>query len=302
MAVAQGSQTQLTILEESTYGTPAFATPGDTKILPFISSNINQTSTVLENPTIVADRQPVESKRGNNEVAGDITVAYSHEEYDMLLEGALFGDFTADALVTGTSLKSYTVEMGHLDIGQYRKFTGMVVTSFGLEVTTDGLVQSSFGMMGKTGGISATAQDSAPTAATGNVPFAHFDGTFKEGGSVIGNIISISLNLDNGITSNYALGSRDVYVMTAPSVTVTGTVTAYFENATLLNKFINGTQTALEFTLDDCSGNTHTYLMTNVRYNTASVDVSDGGVLPITLEFSAYKDTVNGRTIKIDRS
>lgn len=142
-AISTGSQVGYTIIEEVTYGVTPAITPGDTNSVPFISNNINLSKGIFEDPSIRSDRQERFNRHGNREAAGDVTFAYSHETYDTFLESVMFGAFDiSDELRLGNTLKSFTVEVGHTDINQYRTFTGLVGSTFNLEVNLDGVVQS----------------------------------------------------------------------------------------------------------------------------------------------------------------
>ena len=210
MAFGTGSQVQVTITNETVYGTSDYTIAGDSQIIPIISNGLNLAKGIFEDPSINADRQKRFSRHGNKEVTGDMSISYAHETYDELLESVLFSTFATNALTIGSTIKSFTVEVGHLDISQYREFSGIVVNSMSLEVNLDGVVQSSFGLVGKDMTVSAVAQDSAPTAAPTKQPMVHFDGTFKEAGSVIAILTGINLNIENNINSNYALGDASL--------------------------------------------------------------------------------------------
>jgi len=302
MSFATGSQVEFTVIAESTYGTTPSITPGDTQFVPFISNNLNLTKAVFEDPSIQANRQSKFSRHGNREVGGDISFAYSHEAFDIFFESLCSSTFSSEILKIGQTQSSMTVQVAHQDITQNRIFTGLVANTFNLEVNLDGVVQSTFGLMGKDMTVATSDIDSAPTAAPDKQPFVHFDGTFKEGGSAIAILTGISLSVDNQNNANYVLGSDSIDSLSSAMIKVEGTVTAYFQDAVLLNKFINETASTIEFTLDDGEGNTHTFLLPNVKYNGADIQVSDGNTVPVTLPFVALYDGTEATSLKITRS
>lgn len=291
---ASGSRTQFTNIKEIDYGVTPTIIVGDTKVVPFVSNSINLTKSIFEDPSILSNRQSKFSRHGNVSVAGDISFAYAYDNYDFLLESVFFNTFNTDVLKIGQELQSYTVQNGHLDINQYRQFTGLVGNSLSLEVNLDGVVSSTFNLMGQGSTVTQVTNDASPTAQGDYQPMVHFDGTFKEGGVSTAILTSISLNIDNGLTQDYGLGDDEAVCLTSSTVAVNGTVTAFFKDEVLLEKFMNETSTSLEFTIGDGLGNTHTYNLPNVKYNSADIDVSDGSSLPITLEFQAlYDDTID---------
>lgn len=313
MAFSTGSRVQFGYIAETEFGTTPAAAGSpltvDLQQVPFISNSINLAKAIFEDPSIQSNRQVNFSRHGNREVAGDVAFAYSHEAFDDFLESLFFGTFTAggspvlDELKIGQALKSFSVELGHLDIDQYRLFTGIVANTLSLEINLDGVVQSTFGLIGKDMSVSVLSADTdGITTAPVKEPFVHFDGVFKENDVVSSVLTGISLSIDNGMSSNYALGDASLKSITSAMVNVSGTVTAYFEDAALLNKFINETSTSIEFTLDDGAGNAHTWLLPKVEFNGADISVGDAGTIPISIPFVALYDATEATTIKVRRT
>jgi len=299
MAFATSSRVEFSFREEAVYGV---AETTDFQQIPFISNNLNLTKAVFEDPSVQSNRQSSYSKQGNREVAGDVAFAYAHAAYDTLLESLFFDSFTANVLDIGVVEKSLTIKVAHPDITQFRTYTGIVCNSLALEVNLDGVVQSTFGLVGKDIIVAQTIGASSVASVLDKEPMVHFDGTFKEGGTTIAVLTGISLNMDNGITSNFVLGDDTLACVTSPMVAITGTVTAYFADVALLEKFLDDTETSIEFVLDDGNGNTHTYLLPKVQFNGADIDSSDGGVIPISIPFTALYDSTTGTSVRITRS
>ncbi len=305
MAFSTGAQTQVAYIAETTYGTtPTLGGSPEvsTQVVGFINNNINLSKAIFEDPTINANRQVTFSAHGNKQIGGDVSFAYAQTEFDSFLESVMFSTFASNVLKIGSTLKSFTVEIGATDIAQYRVFTGIVANNLTLEVNLDGVVASTFGMIGKDMVVGTTSIDTTPTAAPVKSPFVHINGTFKEGGSSTGIITSISLNIENNITPNFALGDASLKELTPGMINVSGQVTVYFQDAVLLAKFIAETESTIEFTLDDGSSNTHTYLLPRVKYNAADISVTDGNTVPITIPFVALYDTSTATTLQITRS
>lgn len=301
-AIATGSQSQFSYLEEVTYGVTPSITPGDSQVVPFISNNLNLTKAIFEDPSIQPNRQAKFSRHGNREIAGDVSFAYAHEHYDAFLESLFSSSFTANVLKVAQIQKSFTMEVEHQDITQSRNFTGIVVNSLGLEVNLDGVVQSTFGLIGQDMTISATPMDSAPTGIVDKQPFVHFDGSFNEGGSPTAIVTGISINITSELQSNFALGDAALKCLTSAMFKVEGTVTAFFQDEILLNKFLNETESELSFTLDDGNGNTHTFLIPKIKYNGGDIQVADSNQTPITLPFIALFDSGEATNISVTRT
>lgn len=300
---ARGSNSRVTTLNETVYGTTPAIIAGDSAIVPVISNNVNLTKALFDDPSIYPDSQKRFTRHGNKGISGDISVVYTVSNFDPWLESLMQDTWTANVLKFGTTKKSFTIERGFLDITQYAIYTGMTVDSFSLEVNTDGVIQSTFSFIGQSMTLVQTAQDSAPTASTSAEPFVHLDGIFKENDVSAGcTLLGISMNVSKGLDQLYCLGNDEIKEPAVSMIEVSGTATFFFDDNAMLDKFINETESSLEFTLDDGSANTHTFLLPKVKYNSANIDQSDAGNIPIEMEFTCLYDVAEASTLVITRS
>ena len=76
-----------------------------------------------------------------------------------------------------------------------------------------------------------------------------FSGALKEGNATIATITSISLQIENNIEPANVVGSDVAAALVPGRINCTGTVSAYFENLNLLNKFVNETESSIEVML-----------------------------------------------------
>jgi len=303
MAAARGSASRVTTLNESTYGQTPAITPGDSNIIPVITNNINLTKALFDDPSIYADSQKRFTRHGNLGIAGDVSVVYTVSNFDSWIESLMQDVWTANVIKFGTTKQSMTIERGFTDISQYAIYTGTVVDTFTLEVNTDGVIQSTFGFIGQNMTLVQVEQDSAPTAAVQAQPFVHLDGIFKENDISAGcTLLGISLSVAKNLDQLYCLGNDEIKEPSVGQIEVSGTATFYFEDETIIEKFIDEVSSSLEFTLDDGSGNTHTFHLPNIKYNTGNIDQSDAGVIPVEMEFQGLYDNTEATTLKITRS
>lgn len=294
---AKGSRTEVTVIEEVTYGTTPATSPGDTQVVPYVSNGVNLTKDMFEDTSINSNRQKRFLRHGNRNVAGDLAVAYSHEAFDLFLTSLFQNDWSANELVFGSSPKSFSMQTWHQDKDLLFLYTGLRANTFNIEVNTSGVVSSSFGLIGNDVTTPASEIDTSPTAAPNKEPFTHIGGTFKEGGTTSGVLTGISLTVDNQMTADFALGDDKAICVSSSMVTVTGTVTAYFTSLALYNKFLNETDSSLEFTLADGDNNTHNFKMNKVVFKSADVPVSSGGSVTVTMGFEALDDGTNGALV-----
>ena len=180
--------------------------------------------------------------------------------------------------------------------GRFEYFNGVKVGAVTFDFPQEGNPTASFTMKGAGSTLAASALDSSLTD-NGFTPFSSFTlGTVEEGGATIANITEASLTLDNGLDeSSFVLGQRNRQALTEGFSTVTGQIVALFEDATLLNKAINGTESSLKFgfgrgTGDGSPGNESLeYLVEQLEYERKGQPVEGPAGIKITLPFKAYR-------------
>lgn len=301
MPFAQGSRTQLAYVPEVTYGTTP-STPAMIA-LPFNTHSVDLTKTRVQSAEITPDRMPRIDRHGQRTVSGDIVVEMRPADYDFLLEDALFGTFATNVLNTGTTVSSFTLEDGALDITQYRAFTGCMVNTMQISIAPNQMTTATFGIIGKDMTQSTTPLDASLTAASGNEPFDSFSGTISEAGSAIAYVNSIDFTLNNNLNPAFVLGSVSTPQMEFGQSTLEGTMTVYYQDKALIDKFLGETESSLSIVLDDrVAGKNYTLLMPRIKINGAAVPVSSPQSRLITIPFVALRDSVTGTQLRVTRT
>lgn len=301
MAFAQGSRTQLAYIPEVTYGT----TPGTPAMIavPFNTHSLDLTKTRVQSAEITPDRMPRVDRHGQRTVSGDIAVEMRPADYDWLLEGALFGAFSTNVLNTGTTVKSFSIEDGALDITQYRAFTGCMVNTMQMSIAPNQMTTATFGIIGKNMTQDTSPLDASLTAASGNEPFDSYSGTITEGGSAIAYVNSIDFTLNNNLNPAFVLGSTTNAQMEFGMSTLEGTMTVYYQDKALIDKFLNETESSLSIVLDDrVAGLNYTLLMPRIKINGAAVPVANPASRLITVPFVALRDSSTGTQLRVTRT
>lgn len=299
---AQNSSRQLAYIAEVTYGvTP---TTPQTQLLEFVDFTAELDSEILTSNAINPTRQVTYSRRGNKSAAGDLTVELAPDNYDVFLEALTGGTWTGNVLKLGQTKRSFTFEEGFADISQYRTFPGSIFNSMSMSLATDGLVQATFGLIGSgSTAFTGTSIDGTPTPATKKDIFYHEGATINEGGSPLAYISNFSFEMTNNAAGGYAVGNTSYHNIAMGRMDVTGTVTAYFPNALLYNKFFNNTASSLSFTIGAGSpAETLTFSFPDVRYTTGNLQRGADGPVNIELGFTAILDTTAGTSLQITRS
>ena len=212
-------------------------------------------------------------------------------------------------MTNASVMKSYSLEVGHLDISRFRQYLGMVPSKLDLKLTVGSIVTGRFEFVGKemaplvtsTGlGTPAASQTYTPTNATRGV----FD-MFEDGASVSATtyIKSGDITIDNKIRSQDAIGVFGAAGLAAGQISVTGKLQVYFADETIYNKFIAGAASSLAIPLMDVDGNGYVIYIPRLKYTAVKVatsgldqdnmlDMEFDGLMDTTATSSTYQKTV----------
>ena len=303
MAFAQGSRSSLSFITESTFGTtPA----GNFTNLPFSTQSLNLSKDRLAGTDIQADRMARVDRHGNRQTAGDIVADLRDADYDLLLEAAMLSAFDGGAhtLKVGVSPKFFSIEDYAADIDQARLFTGMTVSTMAISLAPNQMVTTTFGMVGKDMTVSGTQK--TQDAATAAAPFDSYSGDIGIGNVGSPSTVAIVTSLDFTLTNSYAptfvIGDDSAPSLEFGRAEVEGTMTVYFEDAALITRFLNETETAIQVSVDDPTGaNAYTFDFPRVKINSADVGVDGRTSRMISLSFVALYDATMGTNLMITR-
>lgn len=300
---ASGSQTRLAYVPEVTFNvTPA--TPQLTE-LPKQSMTIGITKALMTDPTITSDRLQAEDRHGNITVGGDLVATLRHGIYDSLLESVIGGTWTTNVLKNGLTQgitpRSFTVEKGFRDVGKYEVYTGVRVNTFNLEINPGSICTATFGLLGAGATVSATPLDASVPLPASAPAMSHVGGQITVGGT---NAIATActINIDNGMTSAYAIGSSTAKDVVWAESIVSGSVTFYVESdLTKFNYFLKEQSTSMSILLTDGT-DSYTIVIPRVKFNSADTPIPGSGLLFMTVNWKAAKDAATGASIQITRS
>lgn len=302
MTFAQGSRSALTYVVESSFG----VTPSAPSLitLPYKSHSLSLMKERVQGNDIESDRIPRVDRHGNRSVSGDISVDLRDTDYDDLIESAFFSTFTSGGVLTvGTSQQFLTIEDGALDISEYRQFVGCGVSQMSISIAPNQMVDTTFSIIGQDVTQAASSLDASPTAASGGEPFDSYSGSISEGGVSIASVTALDFTLTNELAPTFTVGSSTTSQLEFGRAVVEGTVSAYYEDESLINKFLNETETSLQVVLDDpASGSTYTFDFPKVKYNGADVPVADPQSRIITLPFVALYDAADATNLKLTKT
>ena len=310
--MADGSRHSMAFVAEATFGTTP-ATPVFTPIR-HTGTTLALSKNTLQSEEIRNDRQIADFRHGSYQVGGDINFELSYGSFDELLSAVLCGAWTTDTpvvgtdqLKAGTTRKSYTIERYFSDVlsadKPYHRFTGCEFSRMQLQIAADAMITGSLSVVGAgmATGTAIIAGATYPAASTTS-PLDSFTGSLNEDGTAIAVITEIQLTIENGHAARYVVGSKQSIRPSIGRSNVSGQITAFFENSTLLDKFINETESDINFTLPDAAGNSYKFILPRVKYNGGQPDVQGEGPITLSMPFQALLDSTTGTNILIERT
>lgn len=247
-----------------------------------------------------SDRGITDMRHGTKQVNGDLEFELSYGAFDAWLESACFGAWSSNVLKTGTTMKSFSFEIGFTDIARYHLITGLVVNTMKLSIPPTGIVRGTFGCIGK-GFSTSGSQQGAPSDVATGLPFSAVQSTLTEGGSGIAIVTGLEINLDNGLEPNFVVGSDVSSELSYGRSNITGTLTAKFISSALLDKFINETSSSLTVSLTD---GTSTLLINlpRIKYSGGALPIDTEQSLTLSMPFQALRDSSSASNIVITRT
>ena len=208
---------------------------------------------------------------------------------------------TRYVLKQAATSKFFSIEEGFLDLDLQQILTGAMVNSLSLDIKPNAIVTGTIGLLGKAASaFSASSIDESPDAASTTSPFDSYTGSLKEGDVTIAVVTGLTLNMQNGLETMFALFDDDPYRIGVGRANLTGTLSAYFISADLANKFIAETESSLELVLTDLAGNSYNILVPRIKYTGADKSMTENNVA-IDLPFQALYSSTQSTALRIDR-
>jgi hypothetical protein len=206
--------------------------------------------------------------------------------------------------------QSATLETGFQDTEQYFVVDGLRTGGLSMEVASGSIVKGTTKLMGRetrrsgveklANPLNYTVLEAAATevvSATANVGALLVNGV--EAATAIQ---SIKLDIDGALREQRAVGAKFPKGIAAGRLNITGTITAYFADGKLYDKFINHETVSLAFPIIDQDQNT--YFFTIPAFKIASDPISPGGIdqdVMETMEVKAFRDVATACMLQIDR-
>lgn len=290
---------------ESTYGEVPSPAP-TLQTLLVRSESLTTNFDTLESEAVTGERQLVNLVRTGRLCEGTIETELNYSNLDDLFRGALAANWNTDTLENASTLISFGFEKHLTTLGIFYAFAGGRINSLAVTMEPRSMIRASVGVMAKGGVFSgASVGDGTPDAVTANEPMVTLSTlTLQEAGAAIACPTRFSFETTNELKPKICMGEDDISGINLGNFRVTGTLEAYFESTTYVNKLINDTATDFVITATDADGNSYTFTFPKVKFSTLEGPANTGRNQDVlqTLGWTAYRDPSTEITMRIERS
>ena len=191
--------------------------------------------------------------------------------------------------------RKFAFEIHNSDLDVSRLFTECRIGGFTLQLPATGLGTIELPVMGRdmeTYSAGTAPFFTAPAAGTTTGLFAAVNGLLRVGGVTVGVVTGLNVQMDLNPESNAVVGQNFVPEIFLGRANVTGQVTAFFEDLTLINQFKNETEVSILAYLTTTSVQPAPALsiyLPRIKWGDGNVADQGEGGQSITLPFQALK-------------
>lgn len=210
-------------------------------------------------------------------------------------------------LVNGTEDIYFTMEKEFGDAGDFYRYPGTYISSMDMSIEAESLVTGSFSVMAQqeehnenqTGNSVDSANTNAIINATDNIK------DVREGGSTGLCINSLDFSYDNNLRERPCVGQLTTQEFGTGTISVTGSIEAYFEDQSLYQKYLDYEDTDLSFRIEDDGGASYILTFNEMKYTDGEA-LAEGQNSDIfaSLDFTAFRDKdsdATNNTFQIDK-
>lgn len=199
---------------------------------------------------------------------------------------------------SGHTDKSFDIEHWFSDIAQSEAFVGCKFGTMDIQLPTTGLSTVSFDVMGQDMLRSTSQQLTSPTTATSGNGLSSVNGVLLINGVASGIINSLNFKTDTQLATDGVVGSNVTPFVWQGVLKGTGQITAFFQDATFRDYFVDETEIGLVVLLGGggavASQDFMCFTLPRVKINGATKDDKQTGGLKLTGNIEFLDNTAGG--------
>ena len=306
MAAASGASSQLLWVAETVWGTPP-TTPAMFK-LPFVTETLQGNRGSVESQEIRGDRQASVPTQGIPAPGGDINVEWSPNALGFFVHRALGGTVASTGSVdpythviqqsADSELPSMSIEKGFTDIDQYIVYTGARISRLTFNVTPGAIVTGAIGILAREEKAAAATSIQNTTTDIAHIPLDSFTGAITEGGAAIAVVTAIDVTIDNNLAGQNVIMTKLLGALIAGRLRISGTMSAFLEDAALFNKVVNFTSSAIVLTMQNSDSKQIILDLKGVKFAGRTPQIAGEGPVIVPLEFNVFRDATAAKQIE----
>ena len=209
---------------------------------------------------------------------------------------ALAGDY----LNVGETTPRIALLIRNTDVSVDKLYRGVRVADMSLAVTLDTAAIMTFNVIGESVENYTVPGGSTFSAATTSEMMVPTIGYMQDAETALDFMTDYSVDFSNNMEPLFSLFQRPAYSVSNGVFTANGSLVAYLPNSTLLDKFLDETETDHILKLIDLDGNYYRFILPDVLYTQLADPVSGPGAHIHTYTFTAGYEIPT--TARIERS
>lgn len=277
--------------------TPGVTPTGTWDTLRLTGNALTPTVNVAVSDEITDSRISQGSVATSTDIGGDLTAEFSFGSFDQLLEAAFYGAWTGDVLSVGDTRNTFSIAKGYSDVGVYSVFKGSHVSTFALDIPSDGKVTATFNMACLDYAdsedpivVSPNAPTTTPFLSNNNIGTVMVDGENLEGQACVS---AMTINLDNSLQAQRCIGNTKLGpgAQIATEAAITGTITLAWSKRAweIWKKTFTRLPISVVFPITDALGNKYTFNFPAVEVDGELPSGGKRELIEVTLNYTVAK-------------
>lgn len=277
--------------------TPGVTPTGTWDTLRLTGNALTPTVNTAVSDEITDSRISQGSVATSTDIGGDLTAEFSFGSFDQLLEAAFYGTWTGNVLSVGDTRNTFSIAKGYSDVGVYSVFKGAHVSTFALDIPSDGKVTATFNMACLDYAdsdtpivVSPNAPTTTPFLSNNNVGTISIDGESLEG---VACVSAMTISLDNSLQAQRCIGNTKLGpgAQIATEAAITGTITLAWSKRAweIWKKTFTRLPISVVFPITDALGNKYTFNFPAVEVDGELPSGGKRDLIEVTLNYTVAK-------------